>query len=59
VLFGRVPQQLGIVAIDGVPINANGSPAPAIEWSDHIGVPPGGASNSLSPPRPWASRRCW
>jgi len=41
-LFRRVPQQLGVVAIDGVPINANGSPAPAIEWSDHIGVPPGG-----------------
>jgi len=41
-LFKRSPQQLGIVAIDGVPINANGSPSPARQWSDHIGVPPGG-----------------
>ncbi len=43
VLFERrTPQQLGIVAIDGVPFGDNGSPAPAIEWRDHIGVPPGG-----------------
>jgi FtsP/CotA-like multicopper oxidase with cupredoxin domain len=41
VLFRRVPQQLGIVAIDGVPITFNGSPAPPIEWVNHIGVPPG------------------
>lgn len=36
------PQQLGIVAIDGVPLGANGSPAPGIEWRDHVGLPPGG-----------------
>jgi FtsP/CotA-like multicopper oxidase with cupredoxin domain len=41
VIFKRASQRLGIVAIDGVPINANGSPAPTIEWTDHIGVPPG------------------
>jgi FtsP/CotA-like multicopper oxidase with cupredoxin domain len=41
VLFGRAPQQLGIVAIDGVPITFNGSPAPPVEWVNHIGVPPG------------------
>jgi FtsP/CotA-like multicopper oxidase with cupredoxin domain len=41
VLFGHTAQQLGIVAIDGVPLNAHGSPAPAFEWSDHIGLPPG------------------
>jgi FtsP/CotA-like multicopper oxidase with cupredoxin domain len=41
VLFGRAPQQIGVVAIDGVPINFNGSPAPPVEWVDHIGVPPG------------------
>jgi FtsP/CotA-like multicopper oxidase with cupredoxin domain len=41
VLFGRAAQQIGIVAIDGVPITFNGSPAPPIEWADHIGVPPG------------------
>jgi FtsP/CotA-like multicopper oxidase with cupredoxin domain len=41
VLFGRSAQQLGIVAIDGVPINASGSSGPATEWRDHIGLPPG------------------
>ena len=39
---GHTPQQLGIVAIDGVPFGDNGSPAPSIEWRDHVGVPPGG-----------------
>jgi FtsP/CotA-like multicopper oxidase with cupredoxin domain len=42
VLFRRAPQPLGVVAIDGVPIHFNGSPAPAAEWVNHIGVPPGG-----------------
>ena len=40
VLFGNVPQQLGIVAIDGVPLRYGGSPAPPIAWVDHIGLPP-------------------
>ena len=42
VLFKRVPQMLGIVALDGVPLNENGQQSNAIEWRDHIGVPPGG-----------------
>jgi FtsP/CotA-like multicopper oxidase with cupredoxin domain len=41
VLFERAAQQLGIVAIDGVPISSRGGLAPAIEWADHIGLPPG------------------
>jgi len=41
VLFRRTAQQLGIVALDGVPLNENGNAANAIEWRDHIGVPPG------------------
>jgi FtsP/CotA-like multicopper oxidase with cupredoxin domain len=41
VLFKKAPQKLGIVAIDGVPINTNGNPANAVEWRDHLGVPPG------------------
>lgn len=40
-LFGRAPQRLGIVALDGVPLRFNGSPAPPVEWVDHIGLPPG------------------
>lgn len=41
VLFKKAPQQLGIVAIDGVPLNENGNAENSIEWRDHIGVPPG------------------
>ncbi|MBV9969433.1 MAG: multicopper oxidase domain-containing protein [Xanthobacteraceae bacterium] len=40
-LFGRTPQMLGVVAIDGIPIRFNGSPAPSLAQVDHVGVPPG------------------
>jgi len=42
VLYNRVPQQLGIVALDGIPINANGTTGDFISWQNHLGVPPGG-----------------
>ena len=42
VLFKRAPQMLGIVALDGVPLNENGDPGEGITWANHIGVPPGG-----------------
>ena len=41
-LFRQAPQRLGVVAIDGVPINFNGSPSAPIIWVNHLGVPPGG-----------------
>ena len=41
VLFQHSAQQLGIVAIDGVPLNTNGNADNAVEWRDHIGLPPG------------------
>jgi len=42
VLFGHTPQQLGLVAIDGVPLNENGAlPADFVDWQTHLGVPPG------------------
>jgi FtsP/CotA-like multicopper oxidase with cupredoxin domain len=41
VVFSRAAQQLGIVAIDGVPVNHRGGDSPSIQWTDHIGVPPG------------------
>ena len=47
VLFNKSPQKLGIVGIDGVPLGA-GLPgtatnrADAVQWPDHIGIPPGG-----------------
>jgi len=40
-LFRRTPQKLGIVAIDGVPLTTNGKPENAVEWRDHLGLPPG------------------
>jgi FtsP/CotA-like multicopper oxidase with cupredoxin domain len=39
-LYGRAPQQLGLVAIDGVPMVSSGHTVP-VTWVDHIGVPPG------------------
>ncbi|MGB0006037.1 MAG: multicopper oxidase domain-containing protein [Candidatus Sulfotelmatobacter sp.] len=41
VLFGRTPQPLGLVAIDGVPLNANGLPLDFVDTQTHLGVPPG------------------
>jgi FtsP/CotA-like multicopper oxidase with cupredoxin domain len=41
VLFGHTPQQLGLVAIDGVPLNTNGLPGDFVDWQTHLGVPPG------------------
>ena len=40
-LFRNAPQPLGIVGIDGTPIRFQGSPSPAVQRVDHIGVPPG------------------
>ena len=41
VVFGHTPQQLGLVAIDGVPMNAPMGRSPPVTWANHIGVPPG------------------
>ncbi len=41
VLFNRVPQQLGLVALDGVPLNENETLGDFVDWETHIGVPPG------------------
>ena len=42
VLFQHAPQQLGVVAIDGVPMHGAGAKDGAITWVNHLGVPPGG-----------------
>jgi len=41
-LLNRKPQPLGLVALDGVPLNRNGKPGAAVNWQTHLGVPPGG-----------------
>lgn len=42
VLFDKRAQPLGLVALDGVPLNENGKPGDAVNWQTHLGVPPGG-----------------
>ncbi|MGA2993212.1 multicopper oxidase family protein [Bradyrhizobium sp.] len=41
VLVRRTPQKIGVVALDGVPLQFDGSPSPPVQWVEHIGVPPG------------------
>jgi FtsP/CotA-like multicopper oxidase with cupredoxin domain len=41
VLFNRVPQQLGLVALDGVPLNSSGVLGDFVDWQTHLAVPPG------------------
>jgi FtsP/CotA-like multicopper oxidase with cupredoxin domain len=40
-LFGHEAQPLGLVAMDGVPLNAIGLAADFVDWQTHLGVPPG------------------
>jgi FtsP/CotA-like multicopper oxidase with cupredoxin domain len=41
VLFNRKPQPMGLVALDGVPLNQNRTSGDFISWQTHLGVPPG------------------
>jgi FtsP/CotA-like multicopper oxidase with cupredoxin domain len=41
VLFNRAPQQLGLVAMDGVPMGHDGLQVDSVDWQTHIGIPPG------------------
>ena len=41
-LFNGRPQQLGVVAEDGVPVNENGNQAQKIVWKGHSLIPPAG-----------------
>jgi FtsP/CotA-like multicopper oxidase with cupredoxin domain len=41
VLFDRAPQPLGMVAMDGVPIDQDDSLKDSVESQTHIGLPPG------------------
>ncbi len=41
VLFNRVPQQLGIVAMDGVPMTHSDPLGESVNSQTHIGLPPG------------------
>jgi FtsP/CotA-like multicopper oxidase with cupredoxin domain len=41
VLFNRTPQPLGLVALDGVPMNQNDNLKDSVDPQTHIGLPPG------------------
>jgi FtsP/CotA-like multicopper oxidase with cupredoxin domain len=41
VLFHRKPQPLGLVALDGVPLNEYGTSRDFVDWQTHLGIPPG------------------
>jgi FtsP/CotA-like multicopper oxidase with cupredoxin domain len=40
-LFAGRPQRLGIVALDGLPLQSGAGPGPSVLWRERIGVPPG------------------
>jgi FtsP/CotA-like multicopper oxidase with cupredoxin domain len=40
--YQHAAQPLGVVALDGVPVNQSGASADLVLWQKHIGVPPGG-----------------
>jgi FtsP/CotA-like multicopper oxidase with cupredoxin domain len=39
-LAGNAPQPIGVVSLDGVPINENGMMRDRILWTDHVFLPP-------------------
>ena len=41
VLYGGHPQQMGLVAMDGVPMDHDGMHGDSVNWQTHLGVPPG------------------
>jgi FtsP/CotA-like multicopper oxidase with cupredoxin domain len=42
VLFNDTAQSLGVVALDGVPVNQNGNDQKRVVWKSHILLPPAG-----------------
>jgi FtsP/CotA-like multicopper oxidase with cupredoxin domain len=41
VLFDRTPQQLGLIAMDGVPMSHGDSTGEFVSWQTHLAIPPG------------------
>jgi FtsP/CotA-like multicopper oxidase with cupredoxin domain len=46
-LYDKVPQNVGVVAIDGVPVNFGDPRAPHVKTLDHIVIPPGSRSEFI------------
>jgi FtsP/CotA-like multicopper oxidase with cupredoxin domain len=53
VLFNGAPQPLGLVALDGVPLNENGASSDFVDSQTHLGVPSGARVEFIvkGPPR--------
>jgi FtsP/CotA-like multicopper oxidase with cupredoxin domain len=47
VLFDKKPQPMGLIALDGVPLDLNGAPADYVSWQTHLGIPPGGRAEFI------------
>jgi FtsP/CotA-like multicopper oxidase with cupredoxin domain len=47
VLFNNSPQLLGVVALDGVPIDENGVGGHSVLWKSHIPLPPAGRTEFI------------
>lgn len=46
-LVDRKAQPLGLVGLDGVPLNTSGKSGDAVNWQTHLGVPPGGRAEFI------------
>jgi FtsP/CotA-like multicopper oxidase with cupredoxin domain len=46
-LVAERPQALGVVAVDGAPVNDNGQGGNYVLWQSHLGIPPGGRSEFI------------
>ena len=40
-LAGNAPQSIGVVSLDGIPINENGMTPDRVLWTNHVFLPPG------------------
>jgi FtsP/CotA-like multicopper oxidase with cupredoxin domain len=47
ILFNNAPQPLGVVALDGIPINENGMAGDRVIWESHILLPPAGRAEFI------------
>ena len=60
VLFNRAPQPLGLVALDGVPLNTAGLARDFVDWQTHLAVPPGARVEFIVKGPPEGEfRDCW
>jgi FtsP/CotA-like multicopper oxidase with cupredoxin domain len=46
-LYNSVPQNIGVVALDGAPVNIGGADAPHVKNVDHLVIPPGGRAEFI------------